>query len=80
MSERALSKLLALYKPNVQRGNFQADVAQRGGNRMLASAITTLGLATEAEVAEEFKRRDREHAEEWETYLERVNAEKDTRK
>lgn len=67
--------LLALYRPNVGRGNFQADVAGRGANRMLARVIVALGLASDSEVAAAFRERDAEHSQRSEAYLERLNAE-----
>lgn len=55
-----LEMLLALYLPNVGRGNFMADVANRGRNDMLRKVIVTLDLASEVEAARHFRRLDDE--------------------
>lgn len=66
--------LLALYKPSTGTGNFMPDVANRGGNRIVAAALVKLGLATDDEVQREFRRLDNEYEERSQAAIDRANA------
>lgn len=70
-----LAKLLALYKPNIGRGNFQADVANRGANEMLVRVSVALTIAPEDRIRAEFRRLDTEQSERQQAYIDRLEAE-----
>jgi hypothetical protein len=70
-----IEALLKLYSPNTSRGNFMADVANRGANRMLVQVAVALEIASEEEMAAHFKRLDTEAWEQTEAAIARVEAE-----
>lgn len=75
MSDVKLAKLLTLYRPNVQQGNFQADVWARGGNDMLIRVAVALGIS-EDRLRTEFKRLDNEAYDRQQAAIDRMEAER----
>lgn len=60
-----LDTLLTLYRPNVGSGNFQPDVAARGGNQILARVIVALELDDEDGVRARFRELDLQAFARW---------------
>jgi len=66
--------LYALYKPNTGRGNFQADVRDRGWNAAVAKVLEVLGLDNAKRIEARFKVMDEQEWDRQQERLDEINA------